>query len=310
MTFLKIFRIIIFIFIWIFCFLFLIEASLRTLGHFYLRKTSLDGLADNRIFNILCLGDSFTYGWGVETKDNYPRQLEKRLNNSDLSMTFKVFNLAVPGSSSSQHLIYLKDILKKYKKPDLIIILTGANDSWNLADSNIDEFMNRDDSKAMPRESASVKFRIFISRFRTYKMLKMIVLNLQGRTPESEIDLFAQSARYENIGWEIFRQLTEYNLTEIIKLASSKNIGLILQDYPNGNPFGHNIAKEVALRFNVPFAHNSYIFHEALKEASPKDLFIYDNSHPNKRGYSMMVEELYKIIYKMVNSNLQATSKI
>ena len=298
MTFLKIFRIIIFIFIWIFCFLFLIEASLRTLGHFYLRKTSLDGLADNRIFNILCLGDSFTYGWGVETKDNYPRQLEKRLNNSDLGMTFKVFNLAVPGSNSSQHLIYLRGVLKKYKRPDLLIILTGANDSWNLADSNIHRFMRKDDKAAFRADN--IRFRIFLSELRIYKMLKMIVLNLQGRMPESEIDLFAQSARYENIEGGIFRQLTEYNLTEIIKLANSENIRLILQDYPNGNPFGSDTAQEVASRFNIPFVHNSYIFHEALEEANLKDLFIYDNSHPNRRGYGMIVEELYKIISEMI----------
>lgn len=297
MTYLKIFKAIIFIFIWIFCFLFIMEISLRALSHFYSRKASLAGLANSRVFNILCLGDSFTYGWGVDTKDNYPRQLEEKLNNSGLGVTFKVFNLGVPGSNSSQHLMYLEDIFEKYKKPDLVIILTGTNDSWNLADSNIYRFMK---NKAA-RDSINIRFRIFFSELRIYKMLKMIFLNLKGKAPESNADLFEQSARYENIDEDIFRQLTEYNLTQIVRLAKSNNVKLILQDYPCGDhPFGHDITYEVALRFNVPFVKNSSIFKEELKKSGTKDLFIYDNSHPNRRGYNLMVEELYKIISGMI----------
>lgn len=296
MTYLKIFRAIIFVFIWVFCLLFTMEIILRGLGYFHSRKASLAGLTDNRVFNILCIGDSFTYGWGVDTRDSYPRQLEERLNNSDLGVIFKVFNLGVPGSNSSQHLMYLEDILERYKKPDLVILLTGTNDSWNLADSNIYRFIKNKTA----RDSANMRFRIFFSELRVYKMLKMILLNLKGETPESNTDLFKQSARYENIDEDVFRQLTEYNLAQIVKLAESNNVKLILHDYPRGDPFEHDITYEVALRFNVPFVKNSSIFKEELKKSNPKDLFIYDNSHPNRRGYSLMVEELYKIISGMI----------
>jgi len=188
--------------------------------------------------------------------------------------------------------------LEKYKKPDLVIVLTGANDSWNLADSDIFRFIDKDNEVAS--YTVGAKLRVFISELRIYKMLKMVVLNFKGMTPESNVDLFEQSARYEDIDRDVFRRLTEYNLTQIAILMKSDNIGLVLQDYPKGDPFGYNPAQEVASRFNTPFVRNSYIFYEALKEASPEDLFIYDNSHPNKRGYSMMVEELYKIISERI----------
>ena len=289
----KIFIRVVFIFVVFFYFLFLVEISLRTLGHFYSRKTVLDEISNSQTFNILCLGDSFTYGWGVETAYSYPKQLEGMLNNGNLIRRFNVINLAVPGSNSSQHLKYLEDILSKYRKLSLIIILTGVNDGWNLADSNIYKFINKKQDKL---NLINIKLRIFLSNFRTYKMLKAILLNLKGKAPESEISPFKQLPGYENIDKGILKQLLEYNLTQLVDLAKFNNLKIILLNYPRGDLYGDNITKRVALHFKVPFVDNYSAFNKKLKGADFGDLFIYDNSHPNAVGYKIMAEGIYKAI--------------
>lgn len=296
MNYSKIFKRIGFAFVYIICFLVQVELTLRILGYFYSQKTDLDKIGDKQIFSVVCLGDSFTYGWGVETVYTYPKQLEKMLNNGNLNKRFKVFNLAVPGSNSSQHLKYLEEILNKYRKPDLIILLTGANDSWNLADSNIYRFINKDKEKS----NLVIKLKIFLSNFRIYKMPKIILLNLKGRPPESTVDPFKLIPRYENIDEVVLKKLLEYNLTQIATLAKSNNVKLILQNYPRGDLYGDNITQEVALHFDLPFVDNFSVFEKKLKELDFKDLFLYDNSHPNATGYRIIAEGIYNVICREV----------
>lgn len=212
-------------------------------------------------------------------------------------MRFKVFNLAIPGSNSSQHLKYLEDILKKYKKPDLVIVLTGANDSWNLADSNICRVISERKQKS---NLINIKLKILASKLRIYKMLKIALLNLRGRPPESQVDPFKLMPKYENIDEGDLRRLLEYNLNRIVNLAKSNNIGIILQNYPRGDLYGDNIAERVADCAGVPFVDNFAAFNESLKTSSYQDLFLYDISHPNKKGNEIVAENLYGVISKIL----------
>lgn len=288
MTYSNFFKKVVLIFVSLLLLLFVVEFSLRILGYFFSRMTNLDAHQKNQTFNIFCLGDSFTYGLGVETAYTYPKQLETLLNNSKLSKRFKVFNLAVPGSNSSQHLKYLDGILKKYKRPDLIIVLTGANDAWNLADSNIYKFIVTKSKMG----SIKIKLRILLANLRTYKMLEAILLN--------STDPFLQIRRSESIDVGILKNLLEDNLTQLAQLAQSNKIKIIFQNYPRGDVYEENITQRVALRFNIPFVDNAAVFKERLKELSFKDLFIYDNSHPNGKGYKIIAEGLFKAVKEEV----------
>lgn len=298
MIFPRIIKNILFVFILLFCILATAEITLRTLGYLYSNKPSFKGLYNTKDFSIICLGDSFTYGWGVSTDDSYPRQLERMLNQNNPRMHFKVFNLGVPGSNSSQQLLYLENTLGRYKEIDLAIILTGANDYWNFADSNIYKFMNHQKDTDL----TDIRLKIFLSNFRIYKMLKIISLNLKRKVPESRLvpsrfDIVRDYKNNDNIEGNAFRRLIEYNLSQMIHLARSYSAGIILQNYPIGDLSG-GVLKNTAGKFSVPFVDNFSLFREQLKKRNVRDLFIYDNSHPNAEGYKIMVEELYKIIVK------------
>lgn len=70
--------------------------------------------------NIICFGDSITFGYGVETKEAYPAALEK--------MTHKpVINAGIDGDTSTEAAKRLEsDVLSR--DPYLVIIEFGGND--------------------------------------------------------------------------------------------------------------------------------------------------------------------------------------
>jgi len=90
---------------------------------------------EKNVYRIIAIGDSFTFGSNVNTKDNYPEVLEdylsEKLKCSNIS-NFEVINLGVPGYDIEYAVerFYRKGI--KYN-PDLILWLINY---WNLDNIN------------------------------------------------------------------------------------------------------------------------------------------------------------------------------
>lgn len=82
------------------------------------------------VFRIIALGDSFTFGQHVNTEDNYPSQLETRLN-VECGQRFEVLNLGVMGYD----LVYAAH---RYQKrgvkydPDLLLFLINDHNFYAM----------------------------------------------------------------------------------------------------------------------------------------------------------------------------------
>ncbi|MDD2702652.1 MAG: GDSL-type esterase/lipase family protein, partial [Candidatus Omnitrophica bacterium] len=75
---------------------------------------------DSKGKNIICFGDSITFGYGVEKGEDYPSRLREMLK-------LPVINAGVDGDTSAKALLRLKaDVLDK--EPYLVIIEFGGND--------------------------------------------------------------------------------------------------------------------------------------------------------------------------------------
>jgi len=115
----------------------------------YMRRTGIvihtinaDGLNERkdyeinkplRTYRIVTLGDSFTEGAFVETKDNYSKLLEDMLNanmHCNNYSQFEVINLGVAGYDMQYNLERFKRKGQKYS-PDLVILWTDENDYIN-----------------------------------------------------------------------------------------------------------------------------------------------------------------------------------
>lgn len=67
---------------------------------------------------ILVLGDSFTFGFGVEDNETYPAVLEQLLNKNHL---VEVWNAGVSGYSPDAYYLFLKENIAKIK-PDIVLV--------------------------------------------------------------------------------------------------------------------------------------------------------------------------------------------
>lgn len=89
---------------------------------------------------IVAVGDSLTAGFGLDENDAYPAQLERRLREA--GYPWRVVNAGISGETSSGALSRMKWILNL--KPDIVILVTGANDGLRGIDPKVTE-KNLDD---------------------------------------------------------------------------------------------------------------------------------------------------------------------
>lgn len=90
---------------------------------------------DKSTFRIIALGDSFTFGWFVNTSENYPEQLEKKLNSLNCKETrkFEVLNLGV-GAYDIEYAAHRFEKRGKKYNPDLVLWLVKNDDFSEIAD--------------------------------------------------------------------------------------------------------------------------------------------------------------------------------
>lgn len=172
-------------------FLGLLELGLRATGHFLISKRlsetaqPADGFT-YETFNILCLGDSFTFGGLVWEYETYPARLEKLLNTAPETAGrerwFRVINQGVCDHNSHQVLKALPGWLDKHD-PDLVILLVGAANRFNMQGFN--RYLCASEKASFVRK-AITEAGDFVLDLRITKMIRIIALNLKGRPLKNE----------------------------------------------------------------------------------------------------------------------------
>jgi acyl-CoA thioesterase I len=76
--------------------------------------------------SVVFLGDSLTEGYGVDQESAYTSLIQKKINQDKLN--WKVVNSGISGSTSASGPSRAKWILKAKDKPNLVVIVLGAND--------------------------------------------------------------------------------------------------------------------------------------------------------------------------------------
>lgn len=204
-------------------FLFL-EITLQT-ASLFLRFRIKENLVKGGDFNILCVGDSFTYGLGAPKDESYPRQLEKILSTYHQGR-IKVVNLGVPGYNSSQCLLKLRDSIGVYK-PKAIIAMMGMNNCWNFMDSNY--FKIAQGTYNYPLTLQMRYMDSLLSKSKIYKLFKIAFLNIQhGRFSKKQ--LAQAGASYHN-------HIFPVRSSEVIDLLKQGGICYEAGNYSAAEPY-------------------------------------------------------------------------
>lgn len=115
---------------------------------------------------IICMGNSCTFGWGVNRDETYPRQLEKLIVSRMGITGVEVWNAGIPGYTSDQGVRFFEKEVSRWD-PDILVLSFGFNDS-RLAAMSDRELHNR-------RKSPIGRVVATVSRWRLYRFLESVI---------------------------------------------------------------------------------------------------------------------------------------
>ncbi|MCK4547994.1 MAG: hypothetical protein KAW17_11200 [Candidatus Eisenbacteria sp.] len=190
---------------------------------------------------ILCLGDSFTFGHGVEQHEVFPKVLENLLNQETGSDgCWEVINAGVDRTGTAHQLAYFNAEGYKYD-PDLVLLcFCGANDFFDNAGVGLYRLQDGRLVKQDARLPDPVKlreamlrlpgYRILSSRFHLFTFMRRRIANyIYSREVRTRDPVRAETAmpRAEN--------LTRHLLTALCETCRAKNIVFAVMVVPHAD---------------------------------------------------------------------------
>ena len=230
---------------------------------------------------LLTLGNSCTFGWGVNDDQGYVRQLDMMLDHK-----WEVINGAIPGYTSFQGLKHY-DLYLRSLKSDVVLILFAFNDHWAAASQIADKDQQLPPQMLLDLQNA-------LSRLHSYRLLKKLLLSTIEEHPDSLFDR-------ANIVYRVSPDDFESNLSEMIELIQQDNalpvlltspIPSLADYYPEGHKSGlhsfheryNEIIRSLASQSNIP------LVDLAIEFDRHNDLFddpLIDPIHFNARGHNL-----------------------
>jgi len=235
---------------------------------------------DKDVYRIAFIGDSITFGWGVELNESYPEVLGEYIEK-DQHIKVEILNFGVPGYVSLQEYTVLKNKVINYS-PDLIIIgnfLSSPDNIWNLYQTSIPI-------------SPSIKI-FFKERSCTYNFLQSklnIFLNKAGKIDKSPyINLYNKSSEE----WKNYKDV----LGKISAISKDNNIPVVTLILPNWYNLNESYEfKEIHNLLNMTLSENNLHPIDTYPELSGINAGDYsiEHVHPNAEGHKLLAQILYK----------------
>lgn len=100
-----------------------------------IREESFSDEKPEDVKRILFLGDSFTFGWGVNSSDRFSDIVEKKLNNES-STRYQAINAGIPGYGLEDNLILFRERGISYE-PDIVVVSFSFEDVLSTRRSQI-----------------------------------------------------------------------------------------------------------------------------------------------------------------------------
>ncbi len=222
-------------------------------------------------YRIVVLGDSYTYGLFVDTKDNYVEKLEDLLNEGSCTTGYKfeVINLGMEGYDFEYSVERYKKRGRKYN-PDLVMWLVKSDDYNQIAELIYPLAMS------------------YINDMRQNSSIKSTNMAENIRHPFRETQQYLK----DSYG-EVF--IREYQKRVLSSFDFDYNGTLFLYTFPYMGKDFVDFVREYAANRNATYFYDQLVNYRSEKEAE----FI--DGHPNAYGYTMISKDLYKY---MINHNI------
>lgn len=262
--------------------------------------TNSDGLRDvehtevGNSFKILALGDSFTFGVGVELDETYLSLLEKMLSDNKKGKNYKIIKAGVVGYSTYNERIYLEKKGLNYNS-DMVIIQFW----WD--DLGIDQITYLADTGFLTTGKITnfAHLRLFLNRyFRSYAFLRMVV------TRKFRLAIFAKNQvdieDEDNLRDKFAITLKEFKKIEsICKHNHMKNLFILV---PTKEFVYNKLGQARQWEYFCNFLNNYDIKYIDLMPILKKAVkrghhpFLKVDPHLNKGGHRLVAQEIYQYL--------------
>lgn len=120
------------------------QARYHTIEFDYVANINSLGLRDREVnieknnrYRILCFGDSFTFGWGVDVENSWPRKLEQYFHENGFK-NIEVINCGQGGQYTTTYKKYMLKVVPLLK-PDLVLVgVLSLDDLAQLYENNFE----------------------------------------------------------------------------------------------------------------------------------------------------------------------------
>tara|TARA_B100000686_G_scaffold224342_1_gene231488 strand:- start:116 stop:1267 length:1152 start_codon:yes stop_codon:yes gene_type:complete len=253
--------------------------------------SSVNSISESMTIHVL--GDSSSFGWGVNFEDSYPQQLIKILKDSPDFSKAMVKNHSIPGFTSFQGKLLLKDKVE-IEKNDIVLVSFGFNDSYTSKSS--------DRLRFEVRNTIPGKIIWFLNRLLILKGLRTLILSLP--------DLRISESKFTRVSLKEYQN----NLGIIFKTILKEKGKPLFLNICNGQEYS-NVAEKTAKTLKVPFlnvpkkfkqhlsqAHNIYpekfvayfeVYGELMEKETHLAFLFPDFCHPNAIGHRLIAEILF-----------------
>lgn len=276
-----------------------LEPGQQSFTHDKVVRTNSVGIRDSEytswphsnVYRILALGDSQTFGNGLDLADTWPKQLETMLNGSGERVKFEVLNCGLPASDTWQHEIIFNRMLANYH-PDAVVLAFYVND-------------------VVQRNFLSPKQKLAASSLRTriVFILKRSALLLTLRDALNSVlnKNYSSSTHQEDIapghtnekGW----QQVEFSISQIKKTSDKNNLLFLLVSLPRRDQVDGRLSENyynqrlqlIAEKYKIPFINILEPLMLSYEEYG-KNLFIPWDGHNSKITNRILAEQISRTI--------------
>jgi lysophospholipase L1-like esterase len=287
----------------------LAEIGLRVAGAVYLRRLQTEPPGEPGEVRVVCLGESSTAGLWTKPEDSYPAQLERALREAWPDARIRVVVPPHIGQNTSQIANRLGGYLSRHK-PRLVIVMSGYNNEWSLAESHVGRFLSG--SRA---ESLRVRALVALDGLRLFRLGRWTWLKatLPGdarflsenrhyawgapelaRYPPAE-GVYAFALRQR----PAFVKLWHHDVGTIVRQSRGAGARVLLMTY-HINPSYLPPAEMAALARaeGIPLVRNDETFAPLVLDGSVDRYLFHDAWHPNERGYALIARNAFDQIVR------------
>jgi len=238
------------------------------------------------------LGDSSSFGWGVNFEDSYPQKLQEKLKQSSKFSKLAVKNYSTPGFTSYQGRLMLDERVK-VKKDDIVIVSFGGNDSYPATKSDRLHFQTRN--------SFLGKINWSLNRLKFYKGLQTLLYYLPEPTTSETKNRRVPLEEYQENLKAIFKStLRDGGIPIFVNICNSGEYGRTAEKTANSLhvPFYGfpEIFKPYLSKIHDLYPEKFVSYFEAYGKLIEKEaqlVFLFpDLCHPNSIGHELIADIL------------------